>query len=62
MSGLASANVGQTITLNGSGFVSGDQVVFTYADDSGNIYQSTVNPASVAANGTSLQVVVPNGR
>ena len=59
--GMASANPGQTITLNGVGFVSGDQVVFTYADDNGNISQSTVNPSSIAANGLSLQVVVPNG-
>ena len=36
-------------------------MVFTYADDSGNPYESTVNPVSVAADGTSLQVVVPAG-
>ena len=58
-SGVASANVGQTITLLGSGLLSSDQVVFTAIDQSGNLYTDTITPTSVAANGTSLTVVVP---
>ena len=37
-SGVASANIGQTITLNGSGLLSGDQVMFTSLDDNGSLY------------------------
>src|SRR5258708_9978915 len=51
--GVASANVGQTITLNGSGFVSTDQVVFTGLEDGGNLTGITVTPATIAADGTS---------
>ena len=59
VSGVASANVGQTITLNGTGLISSDQIVFTGIDDSGNLTAITVSPATVAPNGTSLTVVVP---
>ena len=59
LAGLASANVGQTITLTGTGLLSSDQVVFTGLDDSGNLFGIVVNPATVAADGTSLTVVVP---
>jgi hypothetical protein len=58
-SGVASANVGQTITLNGSGLLSSDQVVFTAIDASGDLYADTVTPISVAADGKSLTVAVP---
>jgi len=57
--GVASANTGQTITLTGSGLLSSDQVVFTAIDIYGDLYNETVNPVAVAANGASLTVVVP---
>ncbi|MEJ0018377.1 MAG: Ig-like domain-containing protein [Acetobacteraceae bacterium] len=58
-SGVASANIGQTITLKGSGFDADDQVVFTALDTDGNLYTTTVAPAGIAADGKSLTVVVP---
>jgi uncharacterized protein YjiK len=58
--GVPSALVGQTITMTGSGLRSSDQVVFTGSDTT-NLVDLTVTPTSVAANGTSLQVVVPTG-
>jgi hypothetical protein len=58
-SGVASANIGQTITLNGSGLLSGDQVMFTSLDDNGSLYMQGVTPTTVAADGSSLTVVVP---
>ncbi len=59
LAGVASANIGQTITLNGSGLLASDQVVFTGLDDNGDLYAITENPVSVASNGNSLTVVVP---
>ncbi|MGA7501504.1 MAG: hypothetical protein WBX00_32635, partial [Isosphaeraceae bacterium] len=60
-SALASANPGQTITLDGSGLLPSDQVVFEYVDlNSSAVGWTTVSPVSVASNGTSLQVVVPD--
>ncbi|MBI3345657.1 MAG: hypothetical protein HY020_00420, partial [Burkholderiales bacterium] len=58
--GVASANTGQTITLNGTGFVAGEQLYFSILDDSGNLSELLVNSSSVAADGKSLTVVVPN--
>ena len=58
--GVASANAGQTITLNGNGLLVTDQLVFTSVDDNGSLFAQTVNPTNVAADGTSLTVVVPN--
>jgi hypothetical protein len=58
-SSIASANTGQTITLQGVGLQSSDAVVFTTIDSSGRLAERTVTPASVAANGSSLTVVVP---
>ena len=57
--GVASANIGQTITLTGAGLLATDQVMFTAIDISGDLYTDTVTPASVAADGKSLTVVVP---
>ena len=56
---VASANIGQTITLEGTGLRSDDQVVFTRIDSAGRLGTTTVNPTSVATDGLSLQVVVP---
>ncbi|WP_367154929.1 choice-of-anchor D domain-containing protein [Methylomonas sp. HYX-M1] len=58
--GVASANTGQTVTLTGSGLTSEDQIVFTSIDSSGNLYSNTVDPASVAEDGSSLTVIVPS--
>jgi len=57
--GVGSANAGQTITLTGSGMLDSDHVVFSMLDDAGRLYYSTVTPSSVAADGSSLTVVVP---
>ena len=59
VAGVASANVGATITLTGTGLTSADQIVFTSIDDNGSLFAQTVNPATVASDGTSLTVVVP---
>src|SRR5439155_11298007 len=58
--GVASANPGQTITVNGSGLSSADRVVFTTRDGNGTVGINSLTPASVAADGASLQVAVPN--
>jgi len=58
--GVASANIGQTVTLTGSGLTGDDDVVFTTVDSSGNLREQTVSPTSVADDGNSLQVVVPS--
>ena len=56
---VASANVGQTITLLGTGLQTGETVQFSAIDISGNRSWSQVTAASVAADGKSLTVVVP---
>ena len=58
--GVASANVGQTITLQGSSLLAGEQLVFTAMDGSGSLLERMVTAASVAADGLSLTVKVPN--
>ncbi len=58
--GVASANVRQAITLMGSGMAAGDEVVFTRLDESGEVSSVTATPTVVAADGTSLTVVVPD--
>ena len=59
-SSVAAANVGQTLTVTGSGLVSTDRVVFLTQDSAGNLNSVSVTPTSVAADGTSLAVVIPN--
>jgi hypothetical protein len=59
VAGVASANTGQTLTIAGSGFIASDRIVFTMLDDSGRIFESTITPTAVAADGLSLTVVVP---
>jgi hypothetical protein len=57
---LPSANTGQTITLTGTGFVSGDTVVFETVDSNGRLaLTSAITPATIAVDGTSMTVVVP---
>jgi hypothetical protein len=56
----ASANPGQTITLQGSGFGTKTALVFLVVDSSGNIGERILNPVTVTADGTGLTVVVPN--
>ncbi|WP_404710694.1 Ig-like domain-containing protein [Sphingomonas sp. MMS24-J13] len=57
--GTASANVGQTITLTGSNFGIGTEVVFQTRDALGNLGSAAVTPSLISADGTMLQVVVP---
>ncbi|MEQ1563229.1 MAG: PPC domain-containing protein, partial [Nitrospiraceae bacterium] len=59
---LPSANTGQTITLTGAvgSFITGDQVVFETVDNSGRLsLTGVITPATIAADGSSLTVVVP---
>ncbi len=58
-SGVASANTAQTITINGSGFVTGDRVFFSTQDSQGNLSSAAVTPTTIAVDGLSLTVVVP---
>src|SRR5581483_7663613 len=62
-SALPSANVRQTITLLGSGFTAQTQIVFTTEDSTYNpdlVETRIVGPSQVAADGSSMQVVVPD--
>jgi hypothetical protein len=56
---LASANTGQTITLNGSGIQAGERVVFTTVDTGGNLGQVIVAGSIDGVNQT-ISVVVPD--
>src|SRR5262249_52239377 len=56
---LPSADAGQVITLTGSNFNAGTEVVFQIRDGSGNTGQQAVTPLSINATGTALQVQVP---
>lgn len=56
---VASANTGQTITLNGTGLLSADRVVFTVRDSSGRLSYLSAVPTAVAADGKTLTVSVP---
>jgi hypothetical protein len=59
-SGIASANVGQVITLVGNGLRMSDRVVFNKGQFyNGDFAESVVTPLSVSADGTSLTVRVP---
>ncbi|HRD86292.1 MAG TPA: hypothetical protein PLF63_14095, partial [Rubrivivax sp.] len=58
---VASANTKQTITLHGVGLTGDDRVVFQTLDYDGRGGTEAVAPASVAGDGTSLTVVVPDG-
>jgi|GEM_PF-187621 len=55
----ASANPGQVIGLNGSGFDSGLDIVFETIDSNGNRAETIVRPNTVNAEGTQVQVTVP---
>ena len=57
--GIASANTGQTITIAGTGLLTGEALQFSAIDSNGARYWHAVTAASVAADGTSLTVVVP---
>ena len=56
----ASANVGQVITLTGTNFNAGTEVVFQLRDNNGVTYATNQAPLAINAAGTQLQVVVPN--
>ena len=60
---VASANTGQTITVQGNGFTSATRVMFTIlsaTSPQSGLSEREVIPGSVAADGTSLTVVVPH--
>ena len=59
--GKASANPGQTITIQGTNLDATTDVVFLTSDSAGNRRELVVRPAVVAADKTSAQVDVPNG-
>ena len=56
---VASANPGQTITIAGTGLLTGETLQFSAVDSAGAHSWSFVSAASVATDGTSLTVVVP---
>ena len=56
----ASANAGQAITISGSGLDASTDIVFATRDSAGNIGDIVVRPATVAADGASLRVIVPS--
>ena len=53
------SNVGQTITLTGTNFGAGTEVLFQTRDNAGNLGTVAVAPNAISADGKSLQVVVP---
>ena len=57
--GVASANTGQTITLNATGLQASDRVVFTTMDTNGNLGETAVTPAAIDVAAGTLTVVVP---
>ena len=57
---VPSANAGQTITLTGSGFQASDRVVFEVQYGASYPTVATVTPTSIAGDGNSLTVVVPD--
>jgi hypothetical protein len=59
VAGVAAANPGQTITINGIGLVSSDLVSFLTVDGLGVLHSQLFTPASVDPSGNSLTVVVP---
>ena len=56
---VASANPGQAITLQGTGFDITTDVVFPIIDSNGNRGERVVRPLAVKPDGTELTVVVP---
>ncbi|MDH3308235.1 MAG: Ig-like domain-containing protein, partial [Acidimicrobiia bacterium] len=56
---LSSANVGQTITIEGSGFTGATQVTFPTRNSSGTVGTVAVTMTNVAPDGTSGDVEVP---
>ena len=57
-SALASANVGQTITLSGVGLVAGDRLVFSTLNDSGNLAELVVT-STVDVGAQTISATVP---
>ena len=57
---VASANVGQVITLVGSNFGPGTQVLFDTRSNTGVVSTVAVQPLAIDAAGTRLQVLVPD--
>ncbi len=59
-SGVASANVGESIELLGQHLTLGTPVIFETRDNLGVVGTESVVPTAVSADGTRAQVVVPN--
>ena len=57
---IASANIGQAITLDGSRFTLSTAVAFSAIDYNGNRYEHVVKPIAIAPDGSKLIVVVPD--
>ena len=57
--GVASANPGQAITIQGSGLDSSTDVVFQTIDQSGNRSEVVVRPSAITGGGTQATVTVP---
>ncbi|HNO88928.1 MAG TPA: pre-peptidase C-terminal domain-containing protein, partial [Rhodocyclaceae bacterium] len=56
---LASANVGQTITLMANNLVAADRVVFTTIDANGNLGETVVTPKAIDVASGTIRVDVP---
>ena len=57
--GVPAANTGQSITIAGSGLLTGDRVVFTTLDANGNLSETTVTPSAIDLSAQTLSVLVP---
>ena len=57
---IASANIDQAITLDGSRFTLSTAVAFSAIDYNGNRYEHVVKPIAIAPDGSKLIVVVPD--
>src|SRR6185369_4994144 len=57
---FSSANIGQTITLVGTNFNSSTTVLFATRDNGGNEGTTSVVPSAISADGTRMQIVVPD--
>ena len=55
----ASANTGQSVTLNGVGLSLTSDVVLRYVDVNGRLQVARLNPSAAAADGTSATLIVP---
>jgi hypothetical protein len=57
--GLASANAGQAVTLNGSGLALTSDILMRWTDINGSAQMVKLSPSAVSADGTSATLIVP---